>query len=270
MDLELIRKLHNFNIYANMGFAFDAIDKYENYNIVYSNNIKDYWYNFISDIKVKNKKEFDKTIFEANEKMKSLNKHTAITILPLEDEIYNNKTLFFDNNYKLVSNEIWQIYDSFDKLDNIRTNCNFNIKLEKTDNMKLYSEEMYKAYNTGNLEDPYSNLDSIYKTVYSSYKKTNNKYITEFFFVKLNNKIVGVTEGVYDHEIYGIYGLAIKEEFRCKGIGKEVIKQQLKICKNNNLKIAFLQTEDGFYPANMYRKLGFKDVCTKFYYIKKQ
>lgn len=29
MDLELIKKLEHFNIYANLGFQFDGIDKIE-------------------------------------------------------------------------------------------------------------------------------------------------------------------------------------------------------------------------------------------------
>ena len=82
----------------------------------------------------------------------------------------------------------------------------------------------------------------------------------------MNNEIVGVTQGIYDNEIYGIYGLAVKKGFRCKGIGKEIIKKQLHMCKNKKLKIAFLQTENDFYPADIYRKIGFKDVCIEYYY----
>ena len=51
MDLELIKKLDYFNTYANLGFQIDGIDKFEKYSIVYHNKIKDYWYNFITDIK---------------------------------------------------------------------------------------------------------------------------------------------------------------------------------------------------------------------------
>ena len=56
---------------------------------------------------------------------------------------------------------------------------------------------------------------------------------------------------------------------KCKGIGTEAIKQQLNICKQKDKKIAFLQTEDGFYPAELYRKIGFKDICNVYYYVKK-
>lgn len=70
MDLELIKKLNHFNIYANLGFQFDGMDKFEKYSIAYHNKIKDYWYNFITDIKANNKEDFDKTILDASGKMK--------------------------------------------------------------------------------------------------------------------------------------------------------------------------------------------------------
>lgn len=269
MDLELIKKLDYFNRYANLGFQIDGIDKFEKYSIVYHNKIKDYWYNFITDIKANNKEEFDKIILEASSKMKEKNRDVVIPVLPYMKEIYNNREAFFDNSYELVSNEVWQIFNNFEELDNIKTNCSLNVKLEKTTDMKLYSKEMIKAYQTGDKEDPYGDLDSVYEEVYANYKKVQNEYIDEFCFAKINNEIVGVTSSICNNEIYGIYGLAIKKDFRGKGIGKEIIKQQLQICKSKNLKLAFLQTEEGYYPAEMYRKLGFKDVCTLYYYIKR-
>ena len=46
--------------------------------------------------------------------------------------------------------------------------------------MKLYSEEMIKAYQTGDKGDPYGDLDSIYKEVYENYKNQENEYTDEF------------------------------------------------------------------------------------------
>ena len=270
MDIELIRKLYNFHISANIGLAFDGIDNYKNYSVAYHNKIKDCWYNFITNIKAESKEEFNKIVLEAIPKMQAKNRNIAISVLPFMGIIYDNRELFFDGDYELVSNQVWQIYDSFRELDNIKMNCSFNIKLEQTTDMKLYSEEMIKAYQTGDKDDPYGDLDSAYKEVYTNYKKVENEYINEFYFVKVNNEIVGITQAVYDSEVYGIYALAVKREFRGKGIGKEIIKQQLQMCKDKDLKVAFLQTEEGYYPANIYRKIGFKDVCTEYFYIKRK
>ena len=158
------------------------------------------------------------------------------------EEIYNKREIFFDSSYELVSNEVWQIFDNFEELEDIKTNCSLNVKLEKTTDMKLYSEEMIKAYQTGDKDDPYGDLDSVYKEVYENYKNVESEYTDEFYFAKVNDEIVGITSDVYDDEIYGIYGLAVKKDFRCRGIGKEIIKQQLQMCKDKKLKLAFLQT----------------------------
>lgn len=202
--------------------------------------------------------------------MKEKHRAVAIAILPYMEEIYSHREIFFDNSYELVSNEVWQIFDNFEEIDNINTNCFLNVKLERTTDMKLYSEEMLKAYQTGDEDDPYGDLDSVYKEIYKNYKKQENEYTDEFYFAKVNNEIVGITSGVYDNEICGIYGLAVKKDFRRKGIGKEIIKQQLQMCKYKKLKLAFLQTEEGYYPADTYRKLEFKDVCIEYYYIKRE
>ena len=137
MDLNLIRKLNYFNIHANIGFQFDGIDKYENYSIAYHNKIKDYWYNFITDIKAESKEELNKIILDAIPRMKAKDREVTIAVLPFMQEIYNNKDTYFDGDYELVSNEVWQIYDDFDNINNINTNCLLNVKLEKTTNMQL-------------------------------------------------------------------------------------------------------------------------------------
>jgi len=85
--------------------------------------------------------------------------------------------------------------------------------------MKLYIEQMIKAYQAGNEDDPYGDLDSVYKEVYENYKKLENECIDEFYFAKVNDERVGITSSVYDNEIYGIYGIAVKKDFRYKGIG---------------------------------------------------
>lgn len=93
--------------------------------------------------------------------MKAKDREVTIAVLPFLQEIYNNRDTYFDDDYELASNEVWQIYDNLDKINNINTNCLLNVKLEKTTNMQLYSEEIIKAYQTGDADDHYGDLDSI-------------------------------------------------------------------------------------------------------------
>ena len=54
--------------------------EFDNYTIAYHNKIKDYWYNFITDIKANTKEDFDKIMLEAIPKMKAKNREIAVAI----------------------------------------------------------------------------------------------------------------------------------------------------------------------------------------------
>lgn len=266
LDRYFLEKLNEFYIYANKGLYIDEIIEKPSYKLAHSYFVKDYDCNYVIDL-------MDRENFSEIEKnveldMKRIDATTCYIITPISNIYQKRDSIFNSNKYKQVSKEVWQVFENFNNIDNIDSKCNLNVKLEKTTNMKMLADITEKAFNTGNPVDPYAKLDSGYRKIYENYKGTSPRYNRDFYFIKADEKIVGVTMGVYDDRIYGIYGLAILKEYRGKGIGTECLKQQLKICNKKNKKMAFLQTEEGYYPAKLYRKIGFKDICTAYYYIK--
>lgn len=268
MNLELIKDIYNLHIKGFEGLDFNVIRK-DNYELTYNPNIKDCYSNFISNFDVKNKQEFETIINKVEKNFIKINRPTTIYLIPFMKELYNNKENYFETDkYKLISTEVWQVYNDFSKIDDIDTKCNLNVKLQLATNMKDYAECVMSCYKTDDEDDPYGDLDEGYREGYTNYKKIYNDIKSEFYYIKVDNKIVGTTQSVYNNKIYGIYSLAIKKEYRNKGIGKEVLKQQLKMCKSKNIGIAYLQTEQGFYPNKMYKKFGFEDLCVVYYYLK--
>ena len=269
MDLKLIKDIYNLHIKGFEGLDFNVIRK-DNYDFIYNKSITDSYSNFISNFDVNNKNEFQKIIDESDINFSNIDKKTTVCIIPFMQEIYNNREKYFDESkYNLISSEAWQIYNDFSKLDEVNTNCDLNVKLELTTNMKNYADCVLSCYCTGDEDDPYGNLDDGYRQGYMNYKEIYDDIKSEFYYIKVDNEIVGTTQSVYNDKVYGIYSLAIKKEYRNKGIGKKVLKQQLQMCKNKGIPVAFLQTEEGFYPNKMYKKFGFKDLCTIYYYLKK-
>lgn len=269
MDLKLIKDIYNFHIKAFEGLDFNVIRK-DNYEITYNKNINDCYSNFISNFDVRDKQEFEVIINEADKTFSKINRSTAIYLIPFMKELYDNRAKYFETDkFELISTEAWQIYNDFSKLDDINTNCNLNVKLQLVTDMKEYADYVMSFYKTDDEDDPYGDLDEGYRQGYMNYKKIYNDIKCEFYYIKVDNKIVGTTQSVYNNEIYGIYSLAIKKEYRGKGVGKEVLKQQLQMCKSKSIDIAYLQTELGFYPNKMYKKFGFKDLCVVYYYLKK-
>ena len=272
INSHLINQLDRFNINSNIGIAITENKKYDTFGTVYSKLISDFWYNYIYSVKANNENELNEILSLAEYKMKEqYNREFCVAILPTDKYIYDNREKLFDKDkYECISNEMWQVYTNFENVKNIITNCELNITLEKATDMNLFGNIMYQCFATGNSDDPYGELDTGYKEAYRDYKKVDNEYEQEFYLIKNENTIVGVVNAVYDKEIFGIYGLAVKSEYRNKGIGKEVSKKLLQRCKDINRKIAFLQTEKGFYPEQVYKKIGFKEICTEYYYTKKK
>ena len=268
-NIDLIKRINNFYIYANEGFYIDKILNKNNYVITYREKVTDFDCNYITNISVKDKAEFCNIQKNIKEQMSNLNRKVCYIISSSNEFIYNNRKVFFDEySFEEIKNEVWQIFDDFDNIENMKKYGIFNVELVKTYDMKKFAIINDECFSTGDKEDPYGSSDKGYIDIYENYKENaNSKYSREFYFVKVDEKIVGVTVSVYGDGICGIYGLAIKKEYRKNGIGKEVLRQQLKICKSKNVDIAFLKTEEGHYPAEMYRKFGFKDVCNVYYYV---
>ncbi len=268
--ISLIEKLHKFNVESNIGITVSGMKELEKFKIIYSDLISDYWWNFIYSIRANNKEELEEIINLAEREMDKINRKLCIAISPVDGDIYERKEQFFESNrYELLCSESWQIYTDFESVENIKTNCDLDITMEKANDMDLFGKTMYRAFCSGKGEDPYGELDSLYMEVYKRYMPINKNYAQEFYFIKYEDKIIGVTNVLSDTEILGIYGLAIFSEYRNKGIGKDVVKQLLNKCKKSNKKMAFLQTEKGFYPEKIYKKMGFKEICTDYYYQKK-
>ncbi len=265
-----IEKLHKFNCESNIGITVSEVKDLEKFKVVYSNLISDYWWNFIYSIKANNKEELDRVIDLAEREMNKINRKMCISISSIDGDIYEKKEQFFKSNqYELLCSESWQIYTDFENVENIKTNCDLDITIEKANDMSLFGIINDRAFCTGKDYDPYAEIDTLYMDVYKKYKPINKDYIQEFYFIKYENKVIGVTRVLYNEEIFGIYGLAIFSEYRNKGIGKNVVKQLLNMCKKLNKKVALLQTEKGFYPEKIYIKMGFKEICTDYYYQKK-
>lgn len=269
MDLKLMKEIYNLHIKGFEGLNFNVTHK-DNYEITYNPNIKDIYSNFLSNFDIKDKKEFSSMMEEVDKIFSKVNRSTVVYLIPFMEELYNNKDKYFTTDkFELISTEVWQIYNDFSKLDNVTTNCKLDVKLELATDMKKYADCVMSCYQTDDENDPYGDLDEGYRQGYINYKKSYSDIQNEFYYVKVDDKIVGTTQSLYNNKIYGIYSLAIKETYRGKGIGKEVLRQQLQMCKSRNINVAYLQTEQGFYPSKMYKKFGFKDLCVAYYYLKK-
>lgn len=248
-----MKKLDEFTINCNKGLLVTDIKTLENGKFVYSDLIEDSIWNFIADINVKTKEEFE-IIWKHNRKfMLKKNRIPSLYITPSSNIINNYKKILPDY-MKIESYEAWMIFNDFGNI----VEEEIDIEISSNPSLKEFVDTFMSAYSSVSETDPYGELPEYYRTKMLNYKKNKSDYKVTFY-VAYMNKIPVATALTIEKEniaLIGFVGTIL--EYRNKGIFKKLMKRVLIDLKNKKIKIAFLQTEEGFIPEKLYTKIGFK------------
>jgi ribosomal-protein-alanine N-acetyltransferase len=82
-----------------------------------------------------------------------------------------------------------------------------------------------------------------------------------FLIAKMNDQIVGYVIGVTEKNIGTIVSIAVKKDYRRKGIGKKLLDYIIEYFKLKNISIINLQVRiDNYEAISFYENNGFKKV----------
>ncbi|WP_456327836.1 ribosomal protein S18-alanine N-acetyltransferase [Archaeoglobus sp.] len=94
-------------------------------------------------------------------------------------------------------------------------------------------------------------------------------YGSDLLVADIGGKVVGYIAVMdMDRETSKIVSLAVKKEFRRKGIGTKLLSTAIERCRERGKKRVMLEVRVSNYPAqNLYKKIGFKivDVIPNYY-----
>jgi ribosomal-protein-alanine N-acetyltransferase len=89
----------------------------------------------------------------------------------------------------------------------------------------------------------------------------SKKWPDGFLVAKLDKEIVGYAIGEKDKDSGLIISVAVKKEWRRRGIGKRLIEKLLENFKKEGMKIVFLHVrEENREAINFYQALGFRII----------
>jgi ribosomal-protein-alanine N-acetyltransferase len=89
----------------------------------------------------------------------------------------------------------------------------------------------------------------------------SKKWPEGFLVAKLGGEIVGYAVGEKDKDSGLIVSVAVKKEWRRRGIGRKLIEKLLENFKKEGMKIVFLHVrEENRDAINFYQALGFKII----------
>ncbi|MEM3407538.1 MAG: ribosomal protein S18-alanine N-acetyltransferase [Nitrososphaerota archaeon] len=87
------------------------------------------------------------------------------------------------------------------------------------------------------------------------------KYSNGFLIAKINDQIVGYVIGIAEKNVGTIVSIAVKKDYRRKGIGKKLLNSIIEYFKSRSVSLINLQVRiDNYEAISFYEKNGFKKV----------
>lgn len=257
---ELINRVDEFTINCNKNFLISNIYNLDNGKFMYSDKIEDSFWNFICNINVNSKEEFEEVWNKNRKYMIDKNRIPALYITPGSNLIHEYKKIL-PEYMKIESEEIWMIYDDFDNLLPYKNNTYLDIEITSNADLKEFTEVFMNSYGIVSEEDPYGEMPEYYRDVIINYNNKNDEYNKTFYLVKFQNKNISCAITIVKDDIALICFVGTIKEYRNKGLCKNLINKILNDLKSKDIKYAYLQTEEGFIPEKLYSSLNFKIFC---------
>ncbi|MDD3186867.1 MAG: GNAT family N-acetyltransferase [Bacilli bacterium] len=251
---KLLKKLETFTIESNIGFLTTEIEDLGYAKFVYSETIEDSIWNFITNLNFKNKKDFELKWEKLRKIMIDKNRKPTLYVLPTHNKKH------FPKYMQIESNEIWLVLDDFTNIDNIK-DAKIEVSIDSNPKVIDFANAFMDCYNEKSSTDPYGEIPEYYKTaIINSKENTNYKRTLYIAYYKEEAIATALTIEKDDIALIGFVGTIPK--YRRKGVCNKLMKKVLKDLNNKQIKYAYLQTEKGYIPESLYKKIGFKEVGT--------
>lgn len=176
---------------------------------------------------------------------------------------------FAEKNLEMTDHSIWLILDQLKTKSIIKSNIKIEIKKAGIREKNTYIDAVKKGFLKYAEEDPYDGLsESVIDAISRSFS-VKNQYTTEHYMAVYNDQIVGTITVMYKQDIAYIYNVTTNINHRKKGICKQLVFYIINRLIDLKIDRVILQTEWGFYPEKVYKKMGFRNLCTAIKYTEK-
>ena len=252
-----MEEMIHLHLNGNLNLFFSNVIKSIHYDIYYSDVIEDEYWNYAY---LKDGFNFERTIKEIILKMKQLNRKPVIYITSnvLDEELQQDIRKL---NLDLIYTDCWMFIEHLNEFKTYKINNDFEIyKVDKRLQDKFIKSVM-DGFSGDNPDDPYNELPEGYKiSIERSFKNnwSDNIEIINYLGMKKNEPISTAT-AIYNQDKAVLYNITTLKKFQKKGFCKEMMYYIFNELSKLNIKEVCIQTEKGYYPEEIYKKMGFKE-----------
>jgi len=206
----------------------------------------------------------EKELLKIEEIMVSSNRKSAV-YFENKQELQSLKELLETEGYKKEYEDSWMFWAG-GELDSSR----FSLvkKVTNSEELKLFLETFNNCYQKNDPQNVYGELGDYLKVSEKVWKKHSRRNRLEYFMIYKGDKPVAVSTLTNHDGIGYISNVGSLREVRGEGFGKIAslypVSQSI---KNGNLEHC-LATEEGTYPNEFYKRIGFETRFTAVCYVK--
>lgn len=254
----LVEKLIDIHFNGQLSLYLSNKIEKEKYTIFYSNIIKDQYWNlaYIKDNKVEIKSLYNQIKVD----MERLNRKPLIYIISniLDDKLEKQLK---DSKLKVIYTDVWMIMENIEEFKNYKSKVEFSVQKVEESLEKRFIQSVMDGFSGDNPEDPYESLSDDYRiALKESFKKNNSEYQIQHYLGIKEDESVSTATVVYKKDKAIIYNITTNKKYQKQGICKQMIFEIIQDLIILGIKTICLQTEQGYYTEQVYKKMGFKEI----------
>lgn len=233
------------------------IIKNEDYNIYYSDLIDDEYWNF-AYLK-NNKANLNETFNDVKLQMNKLNRNPMfyITSNIIDSELQKN---IENSNLKLLYTDVWLTLDNLEQFEKYKSKIDFSVCRADTALKEQFIQAVMDGFSGDDPEDPYNSLSDGYRiALEKSFNQKDSEYKVIHYLGRKKQESISTATAVYKNDKAIIYNVTTNKKYQKNGVCKQLMYDIIQDLKSLNIKQICVQTEQGFYTEQVYKKMGFKE-----------
>lgn len=207
-----------------------------------------FWNNALTDQVL-----WDEQITKVENTLKSL-KRKPTFYFENKQELYQLRNILTSKNYKKSFEDSWQFWEGGEIDEKYFDSV---MKVSSKSDLEIFLGVFDRCYQKNDPQNPYGELGEYLKAAEEAWHKHNANDRLEYFMVYKGDKPVAVSTLTNFEGLGYISNVGSLREVRGEGFGKAVTLYCVKesIAKGN--KEHCLATEEGHYPNEFYKRIGF-------------
>ena len=252
-SLEKLTDIH-FNGQIKIGSS-EKMER-QDYDIQYSKRICDYYWNYAF---LKNADVDLKTVWQnIKMDMEKLNRQPVLYLMSNVDNAKIEQQL--ENcNLEHIYTDVWLVVDDLAHFKNYESNIDVEISQVKAKEKEEFIQAIMDGFSSDDPEDPYGTLPEEYRAIYYL-EFTDKTYHKLEYCGKYQGKMIATANVWHKGDTAIVYTVSTHKKYQKQGVCKKMMSQMIKDFRELGIKTVCVQTEQGFYTEQVYKKMGFREA----------